>query len=245
MSRLRQRLTEDLELAGDSERTQEVYVRSVRQLAKHYGRSPDLLTEDEVRSYFVRIRDVKRSARSSITIALCGLKFFFEKTLQREWRVFEIARPPRQSRLPAVLTREEVQRVLAAVRNDTYRACLTTMDACGLRLSEGAFLRVADIDGARRTVHVVHGKGGRDRYVPLPHGLLDLLRRHWKAHRSQEWLFPAPKSGPEARAPVGRSSLQTALRRAVKASRIRKKAHVHTLRHSYATHLLEAGVTSG
>ena len=173
MTRLRQRLTEDLELAGYSERTQEVYVRSVRQLAEHYGRSPDLLTEDEVRSYFVHIRDVKRSARSSITIALCGIKFFFEKTLQREWCVFEIARPPRQSRLPAVLTREEVQRVLAAVRNDTYRACLTTMDACGLRLSEGAFLRVADIDGARRTVHVVHGKGGRDRYVPLPHGLLE------------------------------------------------------------------------
>lgn len=242
MTVLRDRLVQDLKLAGYSERTQEAYVRAVRQLAEHYQRSPDDLAEDELRRYFVHIRDVKQWARSSITIALCGIKFFFEKTLKREWFVFEIARPPRESKLPVILTREEVRRVLGAVRSDTYRACLTTIYACGLRLSEGAHLKVGDVHSGQMRVHVVLGKGGKDRYVPLPQGLLELLREHWKTHRSKEWLFPAPKASPDQPRPVGRSSVQTALRRARLQCGLRKRAGVHTLRHSYATHLLEDGV---
>lgn len=242
MTALRSRFIEDLKLAGYSERTQEAYVRAVRQLAEHYHRSPDRVSEAELRRYFVHVRDVKRWARNSITIALCGIKFFFEKSLKREWSVFEIVRPPRQSRLPVILTREEVRRILSQVRHDTYRACLTTIYACGLRLSEGAFLKVSDVDSGRMVLHVVLGKGGKDRFVPLPERLLVLLRQQWKAHRSQDWLFPAPRSGAEGSKPLGRSSLQSAFRRARLQSGLRKRASVHPLRHSYATHLLEDGV---
>jgi len=240
MSALRQRLSEDLKLAGYSERTQEAYVRAVRQLAEHFRRPPDRITEDDLRQYFVHLREVKRWARNSITIAICGIKFFVEKTLGRQWNVFEIVRPPHEHRLPAILTREEVRLILGHVRNDIYRACLTTIYAAGLRLKEGSHLKVADVDSGRMALYV-HGKGGRDRYVPLPKGLLDLLRETWKLHRSEEWMFPAPKCTEHSR-PVGLSSVQTAFRRAWKKSGLRKQAHVHSLRHSYATHLLEDGV---
>ncbi len=242
MSPLRQRLIEDLKLAGYSEQTQESYVRAVRKLAEHYRRSPDRLSEDELRQYFVYLRDVKRRARTSIVVALCGTKFFFEKTLQREWPVFDLVRPPRQSKLPVVMSREEVRQILAVVKNDTYRTCLTTIYACGLRIGEGSVLRVPDIDGDRMQVHVVLGKGGKDRYVPLPRGLLDLLRQHWKAHHPREWLFPAARSPANKPKPVTRSSLQAAFRSARHQCRLRKRVSVHSLRHSYATHLLEDGV---
>ncbi len=180
---------------------------------------------------FVHIRDVKRWARNSITIALCAIKFCFEETLGRKWCVFDIVRPPRESKLPVVLTRREVRRILAAVHNDTYRACLTTIYACGLRLSEGAHLKIADIDSGRMDLHVVLGKGGKDRYVPLPQGLLMLLREYWKLNRSQEWLLPAPRTA-DNHAPVGRSSLQSALRGARMQCGMWKNTCVHILRHS-------------
>jgi integrase/recombinase XerD len=150
-------------------------------------------------------------------------------------------------KLPVVLSREEVQRILNGVRIPVYRICLTTIYACGLRLLEGAHLEIADVDSARMVLHI-HGKGGRDRYVPLPERLLALLREHWKTHRSPRWLFPAPTrhglawSIAQDGGPVTRSSLQSAFRRALVKSGIRKRAHVHTLRHSCATHVLEANV---
>jgi len=243
MTALRKRLVEDLKLAGYADSTQESYVRVIGQLSKHYNRSPDLLSEDEVRRYLLHIRDVRKRARSSLKVAQSALKFFFEKSLQREWGVFVIARPPRQSRLPVVLSRGEVRQVLAAVRKDTYRTCLTTIYACGLRLGEGMTLRVDDIDSARMVVHVRNGKGGRDRDVPLSRGLLQLLREEWKVHRSREWLFPWCKGSGDAPVPISRGGLQRAVRLAVASCGIRKKAHIHTLRHCYATHLLEAGVS--
>lgn len=155
--------------------------------------------------------------------------------------------PPREKKLPVVLSREDVRRILTAVRIPVYRACLTTIYACGLRLLEGAHLQVPDVDSARMVLHI-HGKGQTDRYVPLPDPTLELLRPHWRTHRSPVWLFPAPtRHGlPHALAhgggPVTRSSLQSAFRRALTRSGIAKRAHVHTLRHASATHLLEAGV---
>ena len=146
-----------------------------------------------------------------------------------------------------ILSREEVRRVLAAVRIPVYRACLTTIYACGLRLLEGTRLQVPDVDSARMLLHI-HGKSKKDRYVPLPVSTLQLLRAHWRTHRSPLWLFPAPTRHGLAHSlkhdggPVTRSSLQSAFRRAVQRAAIAKRAHVHTLRHSYATHLLEAGV---
>jgi integrase/recombinase XerD len=143
-----------------------------------------------------------------------------------------------------VLSRDEVRQLLAAVRIPVYRACLTTIYSCGLRLLEGAQLQVPDIDGDRKLVHVHHGKEALDRYVPLPAATLTFLRAFWRTHRNRLWLFPAtPRSKSKTPGPISRCSLQSAFGRAVRQCGIRKQAHVHTLRHSYATpHLLEAGV---
>jgi site-specific recombinase XerD len=244
---LRERMLQDLKLAGLSERTQGAYVDAVRHLANHFARSPDQLSEEQLRQYFVYLRDEKKQARSSITIALCGIKFFFERTLGRDWKVFEYTRPPKQQSLPVVLSRDEVGRTLGCVRIEVYRLCLTTIYACGLRLTEGASLRPQDIDSGRLQLYV-RGKGNKHRYVPLPSALLPQLRAYWCTHRSQSWLFPAPTRHGTAHAlehggpHVNRSSLQSAFKRACKQAGVHKRAHVHSLRHSYATHLLESGV---
>jgi site-specific recombinase XerD len=246
MTKLRQRMIEDMQLRGFSARTQECYVRSVAQLAGHFHRSPDQLSEEELRQYFLYLANEKKVARATATIALCGIKFFFEQTVHKDWPTLRFVRPPREKKLPVVLSRGEVRRILAEVRIPVYRACLTTIYACGLRLLEGAHLEVPDIDSARMALHI-HGKGKKDRYVPLPEPTLEILREFWRTHRSPQWLFPAPTrhglkhSLANNGGPVNRSSLQSAFKRALKKTGIAKRAHVHTLRHSYATHLLEAG----
>jgi site-specific recombinase XerD len=245
MSPLQQRMLEDMQLRGLSARTQEAYARAVWQLAAYYHRRPDQLTDEELRQYFLYLTNEKKLARPTATIALCGIKFFYEQTLQQPWPTLRFVRPPREWKLPVVLSRAEVRRILHEVRIPVYRACLTTIYACGLRLLEGTRLQVPDVDSARLLLHI-HGKGKKDRYVPLPQSTLQLLRAHWRTHRSPVWLFPAPTrhglahSLTHAGGPVTRSSLQSAFRRAVQRAGINKRAHVHTLRHSYATHLLEA-----
>ena len=248
MTSLRQRMTQDLQLRGYADRTVEAYVRAVAQLAQFYHAAPDRLGEEQIRQYLLHLSTVQKVARGTHTIALCGIKFFYQHTLGHPWTVLEAARPKGTKKLPVVLSRDEVWRILGAVRIDAYRVCLTTIYASGLRLMEGIRLQVPDIDGDRALLHI-HGKGGKDRYVPLPDGTLELLRAHWRTHRSPLWLFPAPRgsaalpTGTVAVAtPITRSTLQCAFARAVKRSGVHKRAHVHTLRHSYATHLLEAGV---
>lgn len=248
MTPLRRRMIGDLELRGYSERTVEAYVRAVYQLARFYSSSPDRLTEEHVRDYLLHLTRVQKVARGTHTIALCGIKFFYETTLGRSWGVLGVARPKRETKLPVVLSRQEVWRILDQVRIDGYRVCLTVIYGCGLRLMEGARLEVADVDSARGVLRV-RGKRRKDREVPLPGATLDLLRSYWRTHRSPRWLFPAPTRHGTAHSvahdagPVTRSSLQSAFHRAVVKSGIHKRAHVHTLRHSYATHLLEDGVT--
>jgi site-specific recombinase XerD len=240
-------MIQDLQLRGYSDRTIEAYVRAVAQLAQFYHASPDQLTEEHIREYLLHLTTVENVARGTHTIALCGIKFFYQHTLARPWTVLDVARPKGEKKLPVVLSRDEVWRILAVIRIAVYRACLTTIYACGLRLMEGIRLQVPDIDGDRRLLHI-HGKRRKDRYVPLPEATLQLLRDHWRTHRNPLWLFPsgtrsgvAPLTDP-AVGPISRASLQSAFGRAVKQSGIHKRAHVHTLRHSYATHLLEAGV---
>jgi site-specific recombinase XerD len=173
------------------------------------------------------------------------MKFFYEETLGRELGVLGVARPRTERKLPVVLSRSEVWAILDNVRLETYRACLTTIYACGLRLTEGATLQVDQIDGKRNLV-LVHGKGAKDRYVPLPNDALTMLREFWRTHRSMQWLFPASSvsggKGKPANESVKPRAVQSAFKAALKTSGVRKKAHVHTLRHSYATHLLEDGV---
>jgi site-specific recombinase XerD len=236
-------MIEDMQLRGYSARTQEAYVRAVGQLSDHVHHGPDKVTEEELRQYFLYLANEKKSARSTSTVALCGIKFFYEHTLRRDWPTLQLVRPAPEYKLPVVLSREEVRRVLAEVHTLVYRACLTTIYSCGLRLREGATLQARDVDSGRMVLYI-HGKGKRDRYVPLPERTLGLLREFWKTHRSPEWLFPATaRSRLKAPGgPVTATSLQAAFYRAWKKTGIAKRAHVHTLRHSYATHLMEAGV---
>jgi len=239
-------MIEDLQLRGLSERTQEMYVRAVRQLTQHFNKSPDQITEEELRQYFLHLKNVRKYSRSATTIALCGIKFFFEHTLKREWTTLTFVRPPREKKLPVILSIQEVREIFRHVRLLPYRTCLTTIYSCGLRLQEGTHLRVTDIDSSRMLIHVRHGKGGKDRYVPLPQRTLELLRQYWVTHRNPLLIFPAPGRGrihaPTATKPMPKSSLQEAFRAALKESAVNKLACVHTLRHSWATHLLEAGV---
>lgn len=240
MSALRQKMIEDMQLRGFAVRTQEAYLLAVRQLARHYHKPPDQIDEEELRQYFLFLKNEKQAARATCTIALCGIKFFFERTLRREWKTFEFLRPPKEKKLPVVLSVAEVGRVLACIHRRQYRVCLSTIYACGLRLLEGVRLQVTQIDGERQVLHICQGKGGKDRYVPLPSACLKLLRQHWLTHRNSTWLFPS--SFEEINQPMNESGVQRAFRAAVQESGVHKQATVHTLRHSYATHLLEAGV---
>jgi len=244
MTPLRQRMTEDMQLAGYSSKTQQAYVGAVRQLFAHFNCNPAQLTEEQLRQYFLYLANERKVSRPTATIALCGIKFFYERTLKREWTTLGLIRPRREKKLPVVLSREEVRRILDQVHTPVYRACLKTIYSCGLRLREGSHLQIADVDSGRMALHI-HGKGGKDRYVPLPDRTLGLLREFWKTHRSQPWVFPATTRGLKPGAeihPLTDSSLQKAFKRALGAAGIAKRAHIHSLRHSYATHLLEVGV---
>ena len=244
MTQLRQRMLADMQLRGLAPKTQDSYLRAVRQLAQHYGKSPDQITEEELREYFLYLKNEKQASRSACTVAMCGIKFFYERTLQRPWRLFDLVRSPRRKKLPVVLSRNEVRQVLACVRLCHYRVCLTTIYACGLRVREAVQLEVGDIDSDRELVHIRQGKGSKDRYVPLPRAVLPLLRQEWARHRHARYLFPSRFRclPPQARRPMGPSGVQKAFKAALQTSGIGKAATPHTLRHSWATHLLEAGV---
>jgi len=237
-------MTEDMQLAGYSSKTQQAYMGAVRQLFAHFQCNPSQLTEEQLRQYFLYLTNERKVSRPTVTIALCGIKFFFERTLKREWTTLGLVRPRREKKLPVVLSREEVRRILEQVHTPAYRACLKTIYSCGLRLREGSHLQISDVDSARMALYI-HGKGGRDRLVPLPDRTLELLREFWKTHRSRPWLFPASGRGMKSGSPIQPltdSSLQKAFKRALNAAGISKRAHIHSLRHAYATHLLEAGV---
>lgn len=238
MTPLRQQMIEDMQLNGLSASTQQLYADAVKQLAKHFHRSPDQLSEQDLRQYFLYLTNEKKVSRSTTTIALCGVKFLYEKTLHRQWPTLQLIRPAYQRKLPAVLSRDEVRRILNAVQNPAYRVCLKTIYSCGLRLSEATALKVSDIDSARMML-LIHGKGNKQRYVPLPQATLDLLRAHWRSHRHPSLLFPAPRS---SNGLLYQATLGQAFHRACEVAGVRKAAHIHTLRHSYATHLLAAGV---
>ncbi len=246
MSELRKRMIECLQLRGLAERTQEAYTRAVRQLAAHYHKSPDQISEAELRQYFLYLKNVKHYSRPTMTVAICGIRFFYEQTLNRNWAIFGIVRPAPEKKLPVILSLAEVRQILGRIRLPRYQVCLTTIYSCGLRLQEGTHLQVADIDSARMMIHVRHGKGAKDRYLPLPSRTLQLLRQYWVTHRNPVLLFPAEGRDhidlAQATEPMSKSSVQDAFHAALKESGNNKRASVHTLRHSWATHLLEAGV---
>ena len=191
MTLLREKMQEDLQLHGLSNLTQGLYIRAVRQLSEHYRKPPDQITEEELREYFLYLMKDKHYAPSTLTVALCGIRFFYERTLRREMPILELMRSPSPQRLPVVLTIEEVHRVLGCVHMQGVRVCLSTIYACGLRVQEGVHLQVQDIDSSQQILHIRNGKGGKDRNVPLPPKILNLLRRYWKVHRNPKWIFPS------------------------------------------------------
>lgn len=227
-------------------RSQQAYLACVRQMSEHFKRSPDQLSPEDLRQYFLHLKLERRLSRQSSTQAICAVKLFWEKTLQRSWPAeVALARATPQFKLPVVLSAQEVRKVLAAVPAPDHRTALATIYSCGLRLGEALRLEVRDIDAQRMIVHIRAGKGNRDRYVPLPTRTLWLLRTFWKTHRHPKLLFPAKghngQGASTATRPMCRSTLQRGFRLALKASGVQKDAPVHRLRHSYATHLLEQG----
>jgi integrase/recombinase XerD len=247
MTLLRQRMIEDMQLRDLAPNTQIAYVRSVRQLAEYYGKSPKDIGEEELRQYFLYLKNEKRVADKTFVVIFFAIKFFYRYTLKRDWPTFDLIQPPKEQKLPVVLSRGEVRRLLSCVRCEHYRVCLSTIYACGLRVSEGIALQVADIDGERKAIHVRRGKGKKDRYVPLPESNLRMLRRYWASHRNPTWIFPTPphRCTDQFIAPdhMSASGVRQAFRLSLRDSGIQKSATVHTLRHSYATHLLEDGVS--
>jgi len=246
MKSLRHRMIEDLQLRGYSDSTQALYVSAVHQLCEHVRKTPGRITEEDLRDYFLYGKNVKKWSRSTSTVALCGIKFFFENTIKRPWPTLLFVRPGREKRIPVILSRDEVHGLLSKTELLRYRVCLATIYSCGLRLSEGTRLKVEDIDSDRGFISVRQSKGNKDRNVPLPQNTLKLLREQWKSHRNNVWIFPSAghrgTNMPRATTPLGHSSVQKAFHSALKSAGINKKATVHTLRHSWATHLLEAGV---
>jgi len=239
-------MIEDMQLRGLSEKTQKIYVQVVRQLAEHYRKSPDKISEEEIRQYFLYLKNTRQIAGSTIRVALGGIKFFYQKTLRRDLKTLDLVRPSQGKRLPVVLSATEVRQILGHIQRLHYRVCLSTIYACGLRIQEGTHLRVEDIDSNRMLIHVRHAKGDKNRYVPLPQRILDILRRYWAKHRHAAWLFPRRDrrgSIPETPAPMSNRGVQRAFKAALLESQVKKDATVHTLRHSYATQLLEAGVS--
>jgi site-specific recombinase XerD len=238
MTPLRRRFVEDLRVRNYSPRTVETYLQHVVRFARHFGRSPKDLGPEEIRQYQLHLLQERHASWSVFNQAVCALRFLYRVTLGAPFAVDMIPYGKRPRSLPAVLSRDEVAQLLALVPQPVERLILQTAYACGLRASEVLGLRVADVDSGRMVLWVRHGKGGKDRGVPLSPALLEALRAHWRRLRPTPWLFPG-------RTPSGRRSLgalQRVCRRAVRAAGFAKKVSLHTLRHSYATHLLEAGV---
>jgi len=237
ISPLRQRMIDDMTARRFSEKVQKAYVRHVRTFAAFLGRSPDTATSEDHRRFQLHMAQQQISP-GSINAAIAALRFFFNVTLERPDLVRPLRTVNEPRRAPVVLSQEEVARLLEAAPGLKYKAALSVAYGAGLRVSEVANLKVSDIDSERMTLRVEQGKGQRDRYVMLSPQLLELLRDWWHAARPQVWLFP----GQNPINPMTARQLNRAVHAAKDLAGISKRVSPHTLRHSFATHLLEQGV---
>src|SRR3970282_618200 len=237
MSALRTRMLEDLRIRNYAAKTQRVSVQRVAAFARHFGRSPDVLGPEEIRAYLMHLRDERKVSWSRFNQVVSALRSLYRYTRGREEMVPHLPYPLGGRRLPRVLSVEEARRFPGAIANLKHRAALPTAYAAGLRVSEVVGLRVGDVDSQRMVIHVRQGKGRKDRMVMLSTQLLALLRVYVRAVRPGEWLFP----GAVPARPLTVRSLQQACAKAARVSGLQKPVSVHTLRHSFATHLLEAG----
>ena len=237
MTQLRQRMLEELQRRNYSAGTIRLYLRHVAEFAQHFHRSPDQLGAEDIRQYQLFLIQEKKLAWSTYNQIVCALRFFYAKTLKRAFLLQDIPFPRKEQRLPLILSREEVARILTVPARLKSRALLMTIYAAGLRRSEVARLRVSDIDSARMTITVHQGKGQKDRVVMLSPVLLDSLRQYWRQHKPKEWLFP----GRNPNQPISGNDIFMVFHNAVRYAGITKKISPHSLRHSFATHLLESG----
>jgi integrase/recombinase XerD len=236
MTPMRQRYIDGLRLKNFSPKTIKVYVHAVAKFARHFGRSPDALSDEDLRAYFIHLLD-QGLARSTCVVIRNALRHLYTDTLDRPNRLEKLPRPKRETRLPVVLSREEVQRLFATVTNLKQKALFMVAYDAGLRLSELLNLRLDDIDSQRMAIRIRQGKGKKDRYARLTPGLLKLLQQYWREYRPQTWLFPGATMDKQYDMTTPGQLLKKACRKAG----ITKRVSMHTLRHSFATHLLDAG----
>lgn len=241
MTPLRQRMLDALVLRGRAVRTQESYIEAVARLARHYGRSPDTLSADEVRTYLLHLIRERQLSRSTVNQYGCAFRFLYGTVLELDGESFQIPLAPAAQSLPEILSRQELARLFAVACHLKARTFLMVAYGTGLRLSEVCHLRVDDIDSHadRMCVRVRQGKGGKDRYVPLEEDTLKTLRTWWHIARPRSWIFGGTDDPTQ---PLYAKTAQRWYRSACARAGITKRGGIHSLRHAYATHLLEAGV---
>lgn len=248
---LRKRLSDDLHLQGMAARTVKGYVRAVQQMADFLRCAPDQVDDDQIREYFLHLKNERQLANGSLRVALSGIRFFFRYTCKRNFESLDRLRLQNINALPEVITIDQVHRIVDAATTLRMQAYFWTVYSMGLRLNEALHLQVGDIDASRKLVHVHRGKGAKDRYIALPSSTLKILRQYWTTHRNARLIFPADgrnhtlaqKGISKAKAPMSETAVQGAMKLITTEIDFGKKVSIHTLRHSYATHLLEAGVS--
>ncbi len=242
MTRLRKLMLEELQRRNYSEATTRCYIRTVEDFSRYFNRPPDRLGPGHIREYQAHLFSKKKLKPGTVTQRLAALRFFYVKTLKKAWSIAETPYPKKVLRLPTILSQEEVARLIDAARTPHQRILLMTLYATGVRRAELAHLKLSDIDSQRMVIHVQGGKGRKDRDVMLSSKLLEALRKHWRGLRRKPstWLFPGNRwhTGDH---PIDTKVVWYACKEAAKRAGIDKKVHPHTLRHCFATHLLEAG----
>ncbi|QQX87732.1 site-specific integrase [Cupriavidus necator] len=237
MTPLRERMLHDMQIRNLADNTQKSYLQQVSSFARHFRRSPELLGPEEIRAWQIYLTNERKLAPSSVQLAVGALRFLYRVTLRREWSDEDFPLPKRPVKLPVILSAEEVTRFFESVPSLKQRTILMTAYAAGLRVSEVVHLQVTDIDSQRMVIRVHQGKCRKDRYVMLSPRLLEILRLYWHEAHPREWLFPGDIPGH----PITRSAVALACDVARRRSGIRKPVTPHSLRHAFATHLLEAG----
>lgn len=238
MTPLREKMVRDMQLRRLSDNTQRIYTHAVFALAKHYMKAPDRLTEEQIKAYILYLLNERKLAWSTCDTNVAALQFFYGITLGRDSMRLAIPARKSEKRLPEILSAEEISRLVAATKNLKHRVLLATTYSAGLRVSELVHLKITDIDSDRMMIRVEQGKGNKDRYTILSPRLLPQLRDYWRKHHPSSWLFPGQKPG----RPLTRKSASRVFDAAKEKAGIHKVGGIHSLRHAFATHLLEAGV---
>jgi len=242
MTRLRQRMLDDLRRRNYSPDTIRGYIRAVRQFAEYFGRSPEQMGAEELRRYQIHLLHERKLALGTVENCISALRFLYRKTLKRRDLAFDDLPFPKQPRtLPTVLSQDEVTRLIEAAPNRMHRMLLMLLYATGMRRTEASLLKVSDIDSQRMVIHIQRGKGLRDRDVPLAPKLLEALRDYWRWKKPRVYLFPSRMSAPDVEQPISDKTVWNVCRTAATRAGIQKKLGPHTLRHCFATHLLEGG----